>query len=237
MSLHADPRGAGLQIGDDVSIGSGTVLGVHVTIHDGTTIGEDCVIEDGAILGKRPRLARHSSAPRGDLPRLLIGPGVSVCAGAVVFAGARIDANAIIGDQSYVRERSHVGQESVIGSGSAIDPHVTIGSRVRVQTNVYLTQGTLVEDDVFLGPGVCTTNDNTMARHDRDDELRAATLRRACRVGGGVILLPGVEVGAEAFIGAGAVVTRDVAPRSIVVGVPAREIGQVHDDALLERWR
>jgi acetyltransferase-like isoleucine patch superfamily enzyme len=237
MSLRADPRGAGLHVGDNVSIGFGTVLGAHVTIHDGTTIGEGCVIEDGAVLGKQPRLARHSSAPRDDLPGLLIGPGVSVCAGAVIFAGARIDANAIIGDQSYVRERAHVGDESVIGRGSAIDPQVTIGSRVRVQTNVYLTQGSLVEDDVFVGPGVCTTNDNTMARHDRADGLRGATLRRACRVGGGVILLPGVEVGAEAFIGAGAVVTRDVAPRSIVVGVPAREIGRVQDGGLLERWR
>ena len=84
---------------------------------------------------------------------------------------------------------------------------------------------------------MCTTNDNTMARHDANYELRGATLRRACRVGGGAVPLPGVEVGEEAFVGAGAVVTRDVAPRTAVVGVPAREIGRVGDEALAERWR
>jgi len=81
-----------------------------------------------------------------------------------------------------------------------------------VQANVYLTQGTIVEQDVFVGPGVRTTNDDTMARHDGSYELRGATLRRACRIGGGAILLPGIEIGEGAFVGAGAVVTRDVPP-------------------------
>ena len=237
MSLHADPRAPGLHVGEGVSIAPGTVLGVHVTIHDGTTIGEGCVIDDGAVLGRRPRLARHSSAARGELSGLVLGPGVTVGVGAIVFAGTRIDAHAILGDQSFVRERSHVGEQSVIGRGSAVDPGVSVGLRVRVQTNVYLTQGTLVEDDVFIGPGVCSTNDDTMARHDATYELRGATLRRACRIGAAVVLLPGVEIGEEAFVGAGAVVTRDVAPRAVVVGIPASEIGRVEDEALLERWR
>jgi acetyltransferase-like isoleucine patch superfamily enzyme len=95
----------------------------------------------------------------------------------------------------------------------------------------------VLEEDVFVGPGVVTTNDNTMGRHDATDELRGATLRRACRVGGGAVLLPGVEVGEEAFVGAGAVVTHDVAPRTLVVGVPARLLRRVGDEELLERWR
>jgi acetyltransferase-like isoleucine patch superfamily enzyme len=237
MSLRADPRGPGLHVGDGVTIGEDTRIGAHVTIHDGTTIGARCVIDDGAVLGKRPRLARHSSAPRGELPGLVLGAGVVVGAGALVFAGARIDMNAILGDQSFVREHAHVGEESVIGRGSAVDPHVTVGPRSRVQTNVYLTQGTLIEEDVFVGPGVCTTNDNTMARHDSSHELHGPKLRRACRVGGAAVLLPGVEIGEEAFVGAGAVVLRDVPARAIVVGVPARQIGVVSDDARLERWR
>jgi acetyltransferase-like isoleucine patch superfamily enzyme len=237
MSLRPVSRGPGLHVGVGVSIGPGTVLGAHVTIHSGTVLGEGCVIEDGVVLGKRPRLARHSSAPRGELAGLVLGPRVTICAGAIVFAGSRVEADAIIGDQSYVRELAQVGEGSVIGRGSAIDPHARIGARVRVQTNVYITQGTLVEDDVFVGPGVCTTNDNTMARHDAGDELRGPTLRRACRIGGAAVLLPGVEVGEEAFVGAGAVVTRDVPPRTVVVGVPAREIGRVEEAALLERWR
>jgi acetyltransferase-like isoleucine patch superfamily enzyme len=66
--------------------------------------------------------------------------------------------------------------------------------------------------------------------------LRGATLRRACRIGGGAILLPGVEVGEEAFVAAGAVVTSDVAPRKVVMGVPARMVRDVPDEDLLERW-
>ena len=94
-----------------------------------------------------------------------------------------------------------------------------------------------MEDDVFVGPGVMTTNDDTMARCGPGYELRGPILRRACRVGAGVVLTPGVEIGEEAFVGAGAVVTRDVPARSVAFGVPARVVGTVPDEQLLERWR
>jgi acetyltransferase-like isoleucine patch superfamily enzyme len=102
---------------------------------------------------------------------------------------------------------------------------------------VYLTGAAIVEDDVFIGPGVMSTNDDTMDRHPPGQSLRGPVLRRACRVGGGVTLTPGVVIGEEAFVAAGAVVTRDVSPRTVVMGVPARVIRQVDDEDLLERWR
>jgi len=114
---------------------------------------------------------------------------------------------------------------------------VRLGERVSLQTGVYVTAGSVVEDDVFVGPGVTTTNDDTMDRHDPSEPLRGATLRRACRIGGGAVLVPGVEVGEEAFVAAGAVVTRDVPRRTKVRGVPARPYGEVADEELLERWR
>jgi acetyltransferase-like isoleucine patch superfamily enzyme len=114
---------------------------------------------------------------------------------------------------------------------------VQVGDRVRVQTNVYLTAFTVIEDDVFVGPGVLTTNDDTMARHGLEAAIRGAILRRACRVGGGAILTPGVEVGEEAFVAAGSVVTRDVPARAVVMGVPARFVREVGEEDLLERWR
>ena len=234
MSLRADPRAPGLHVGDGVTIAEDAILGAHVTIHAGTEVGAGCVIEDGVVLGKRPR---RLGAVMGELPALVLGPGVTVCAGAVVLAGARIDAGALLGDQSFVRERAHIGADTVIGRGSAVDPDVSVGVRVRVQTNVYITGASVVEDDVFIGPGVCMTNDDTMARHPPAQPLRGAMLRRACRIGGGVVLVPGVEVGEEAFVGAGAVVTRDVPPRTVVIGSPAREWRRVTDDELLERWR
>ena len=76
-----------------------------------------------------------------------------------------------------------------------------------------------------------------MARLAAGERLRGPVLRRACRVGGGVLLAPGVEIGEEAFVAAGAVVTRDVSSRAVVMGVPGRVTGAVGDDQLLERWR
>ena len=223
-------------VAEGASIGAGTQLGSHVVIHTGTVIGKGCVIQDHAILGKPPKLSPHSSAS-GAVEGLVVEDGAVVCAGATVLAGSRIGAGAIIGDQAFFRERSVLGEGSVIGRGSAVDNDVRIGARVRVQTDVYLTAGSVVEDDVFVGPGVFTTNDSSMARHPDDFELQGALLRRACRVGGAAVLTPGVEIGEEAFVAAGAVVTRDVPPRGVVMGVPGRVVREVTDDDLLERWR
>ena len=166
----------------------------------------------------------------------MLGDGVAVCAGAVILAGADVGDGVVVGDQAQVRERSKIGTQTVVGRGSAVDNDVTIGDRVSIQTNCYITAGTTIEDDVFVGPGVTLTNDNTMARHDPGPP-EAPTLRRACRVGGGAVICPGVEIGEEAFIAAGAVVTKDVEPRAVMAGVPARKIREVGDEDLLERWR
>jgi UDP-2-acetamido-3-amino-2,3-dideoxy-glucuronate N-acetyltransferase len=223
-------------LGERVEVGERVSFGAYVVVHDDTIIGDGCSVEDHVVLGKRPRLARHSSAV-GDVQPLVLGPRVSVGSGAVVFAGARIATDVILGDQTFVRERTSIGQGSVVGRGSVVDNDVQIGVRVRVQTNVYLTAFTLVEDDVFVGPGVLSTNDHTMARHGLEKPVQGALLRRACRVGGGVVLTPGVEVGEEAFVAAGAVVTRDVPARAVVMGVPARVVREVGEADLLDRWR
>ena len=224
-------------LGDDVRVGEGVRFGANVVVHDGTTIGAGCVIEDNVVLGKTPKLARASAAAGREPGRLVIGERVTFGAGAVVFAGATVGDEAIVGDQTYVRERASVGAGTVVGRGSAVDNDVAIGARVSIQTMVYLAAFSVVEDDVFVGPGVVTTNDDSMNRGAPGLELRGAVLRRACRVGGAAVLVPGVQVGEEAFVAAGAVVTRDVAPRAVVMGVPAREVGSVADADLLERRR
>ena len=235
--LRQSDRAPGLLLGDGVALPDSAWIGGNVVIHDDTVVGEAVRIQDGAVLGKPLALGPASTAPRGEPPPLELGEGAVVGANAVILAGARIGTAAVVGDRAHVRERAMVGDGSVVGSGSAVDNDVTIGARVKVQTGCYLTAFSVVEDDVFVAPCVTTTNDNDMGRHEHGVMLRGATLRRGCRVGAGAILLPGIEVGEEAFVAAGALVTRDVDPRTLVMGVPARVARQVEDAELLEQWR
>src|SRR3954454_10544152 len=230
-------KARGLILCDDVTLGDGVLFGPNVLVEEGTRIGEASVIEGGTLLGKAPRLARTSSALAESPPALRLGVRVTVCAGAILYAGSVIGDEAIVGDQAQVRERSVIGPQTVVGRGSAIDNDVMIGARVKIQTNVYVTAFSVVEDDVFIGPGASTTNDDTMSRHPPNVPLRGATLRRACRIGGSAVVVPGVEVGEEAFVAAGAVVTKDVPARAFMVGVPARQVREVADSELLEAWR
>jgi len=226
----------GLVLAPTASVGRDVVFGAHVVIHDGVSIGHGCTIQDGAVLGKPPSLSRRSSSAGGELEVLVLDEGVVICAHAIVLAGSQIGARTIVGDQSYVRERTTIGSDCVVGRASCVDNDVRVGARVRIQSHVYLTGFSVVEDDVFIGPCATTTNDDSMARRPAHEPMTGATLRRACRVGGGAVLLPGVEVGEEAFVAAGAVVTSDVPARKVVMGVPARVVKDVPDEDLLERW-
>jgi len=134
-----------------------------------------------------------------------------------------------------VRERCELGDDVVIGRGAHIENDVSIGARSKVQANAYVTAYSTLEEDVFIAPCVITTNDNFMGRTEKRHALRKGpTIRRGARVGGGAILLPGIEVGEDAFVGAGAVVLEDVPARAVVVGNPARQIREVPDEELLD---
>ena len=206
------------------------------TVYPGTVLGEGVKVLENAVVGKQPSLSPRSTAKRELLEPTVIGDGTIVSTGAIVFAGSRIGARVILGDQSCVRERVEIGDDVVLGRGSLVENDTTIGALTKIQAEAYITAYSTLEDNVFIAPCVVTTNDNYMGRTEkRHDALKGPTIRRGARVGGGAILCPGVEIGEEAFVGAGAVVTKDVPARALVVGNPARVLRDVPEDELLER--
>ena len=204
-------------------------------VYDGTVLGEGVKVLEGAVVGKQPTLSPRSTAKRDPLPPAEVGAGTIVSTAAVVFAGTRIGERVIVGDQACIRERCEIGDDVVVGRGSLVENDTTIGALTKIQAHAYITAYSTLEDNVFIAPCVVTTNDNLMGRTERRHDLvRGPTIRRGARVGGAAILCPGVEIGEEAFVGAGAVVVRDVPPRTVVVGNPARQIREVPEDELLE---
>ena len=210
---------------------------IHPTaiVYPGTVLGEGVKVLEHAVVGKQPSLSPRSTAKRDPLEPAEIGDGTIISTGAVVFAGTKVGARVILGDQSCVRERVEVGDDVVIGRGSLVENDTTIGAMTKIQAEAYITAYSTLEEQVFIAPCVVTTNDNFMGRTERRHELiKGPTIRRGARIGGGAILLPGIEIGEEAFVGAGAVVTKNVEPRMVVVGNPARVMRQANDDELLE---
>ena len=210
---------------------------IHPTaiVYEGTVLGDGVKVLEGAVVGKQPTLSPRSTAKREQLQPTTIGAGTIVSTGAIVFAGSAIGARVILGDQSCVRERVKIGDDVVLGRGSYVENDTTIGAMAKIQAEAYITAYSTLEEHVFIAPCVVTTNDNWMGRTEKRFELvKGPTIRRGARVGGGAILCPGVEIGEEAFVGAGAVVTKDVPPRTLVVGNPARVLREVPDEELLE---
>jgi acetyltransferase-like isoleucine patch superfamily enzyme len=134
----------------------------------------------------------------------------------------------MIADQAFVRERCAIGDYVIVGRGVTVENETTIGHYVKVQTGAYVTAYMTIEDHVFIAPGVYTTNDNFMGRTEERFKFRKGPIiRYGARVGANTTLLPGIEIGREAFVAAGSVVTRDVAPATLVMGVPARPVRPV----------
>jgi acetyltransferase-like isoleucine patch superfamily enzyme len=211
-----------------------TEIAPSAVVYPGTLIGEGCKILDAAVVGKQPTLSPRSTTKSEELPPLELGDGTIISTGAIVFAGTRIGARVIVGDQACVRERCEIGDDVVIGRGALVENDTAVGALTKIQAMAYITAYSLLEEHVFIAPGVQTTNDNFMGRTERRHELRRGpAIRRGARIGGGAVLCPGIEIGEEAFVGAGSVVVEDVPPRVVVVGNPARILREVPEDELL----
>jgi acetyltransferase-like isoleucine patch superfamily enzyme len=223
-------------VGDGARIGRGSRIGHHVVIHDGTVIGENVRVDDHASLGKRPmRAANSATTKEQELPPLTLGDQCIVGTGVVLYRGASIDAKVLMADLCTVRENVSIGRGTIVGRGVTVENVCTIGRYCKLESECYITAYSTLEDRVFVAPGVVTSNDNFVGRTaERFKHFKGITVRRGGRVGAGSVLLPGVVVGEDALVAAGSVVTRDVPPRTVVMGRPAKPWRDVPVEQLLE---
>jgi acetyltransferase-like isoleucine patch superfamily enzyme len=236
--LRPSSLAPGLWLGTEVELADGVAIGANVVIHDRVVVEAGCTIQDGAVLGKRPVLGPNTrAAPPEPEATTRLESGCAIGAYAILVAGAEVGPGAVVGDRAFLREHATVGRDAVVGGGSQIGSGAAIGARAKLMNNALVARGSVIEEDVFLGPAVTTTNDPTLGRHLDAERICGAILRRACRIGAGVIILPGIEIGEEALVGACSLVTRDVPARTLVMGAPARTVRRVTDDELLERFR
>ena len=147
---------------------------------------------------------------------------------AYVDEGAKIGTGTKIWHFSHILKGVELGENTIIGQNVMIGPDVRIGSHCKIQNNVSLYKGITLEDGVFCGPSCVFTNvNNPRAKIERKDEYRSTYVEEGVTIGANATIICGVRLGAYSFIGAGAIVTKDVIPHALVVGTPARQIGWV----------
>jgi acetyltransferase-like isoleucine patch superfamily enzyme len=221
--------GHGSVVEENAVIGDGVVLGHGAVVLKGTHIGERVQVGPMSVLGKRPRAAASSTREVSFKGPLVIGAGSSIGACAVVYAGTTLGEDCFVGDLAGVRETCSFAEGVLLGRAVMVEADVVIGARTRVQTGAYITGDVVLEDDVFIGPKVITTNDRYPTLK-KEKIHRGPTVKRAAEIGAGACLLAGITVGELALVGMGAVVVTDVPDGRLYIGVPARDAGEARRD-------
>jgi acetyltransferase-like isoleucine patch superfamily enzyme len=169
-------------------------------------------IDDNVIIGYLParKIANYE---------LHIGKGAKIRNGTIIYAGTKIGENLETGHNCIIREECVIGNNLKIWSNSVIDYGCIIGNNVHIHNLVYVCQYSIIEDDVFLAPGVCLANDKYPVRKFG---WEGPKILKGARIGMNAVILPGVIIGEGALVGAGSVVTKNVPPHSVVFGNPAK---------------
>jgi acetyltransferase-like isoleucine patch superfamily enzyme len=191
-------------------------------IYDGVVLGDGAYVDETAIIGIPP-----IGAEPGDL-ETHIGPGAVIRSHTVIYAGVKIGARLNTGHGGMIREDNILGDDVSVGTNAVLEYGNRLGNRIRVHSGCFLENG-VVEDDVFFGPHVVFTDDpHPMCPRYRDC-VGGPIVRRQASVGANVTLLPGVEVGEGALIGAGSVVADTIEPGVVAAGNPARVVKRIAD--------
>ncbi len=186
-------------------------------------IGKNAVIGDYVILGEPPRGKKD-----GELATI-IGDNALIRSHTVIYAGNTIGKNFQTGHHALVREENVIGDDVSIGSSSVVEHHVRIGHGVRIHTQAFVPEESILEDGCWIGPNVVITNAAYPLSPNAKKELKGAFVKKKAKIGANATLLPGITIGEEALVGAGAVVTKDVPPGKVVVGNPAKIINDVSE--------
>jgi len=229
--------GKNVVIEDNVKIGNNCKIGHNVIVHRDTIIGDNVTIGDNTVLGKEPYVsAMSATTKKKDLKPLIIRSNVVIGANCIIYRGSEIDEFVFIGDLASIREDVKIGLKTVIGKGVTVENQTTIGKKVKIETNAYITAISIIEDYCFIAPEVTFTNDNFLGRtEERKKYFKGPTLKKGARIGANATILPGIIIGEDAVVGAGSVVTKDLEPRKIYVGVPAKYFKDVPEEQLIEK--
>ena len=192
-------------------------------IYRGVSLGQRATIEDFCVIGAPPRGARE-----GELATM-IGDGAVIRSHTVIYAGNVIGDGFQTGNKVNVRELNEIGENVSIGTLSVVEHHVKIGNGVRIHTQAFVPEFSVLEDSCWIGPNVVLTNAKYPLSPGVKAQLAGPVIRHAAKIGANATILPGVVVGEDALVGAGAVVVRDVPAGAVVAGNPARVIGHVTD--------
>jgi UDP-2-acetamido-3-amino-2,3-dideoxy-glucuronate N-acetyltransferase len=218
--LFRSDRAPNLLLGEGVDVPEGTYLGANVVIHAGTRLEPGCHIEHGAVIGKLSRINAGSRSLDPVARPTVLGAGTIVGCYAVLCSGVATGEGAFFGDHVLVREGACIGARACIGHSATIGLGVVIGDDTRLQGYCGIAANVVIEEGCFLGPNVTVLTGMSMHPND-DGSPGPAVIRRHCRIGTGATIMPGVEVGEGATVGASSVVTRNVAAGTLVVGSPA----------------
>jgi acetyltransferase-like isoleucine patch superfamily enzyme len=221
----------------DTILGDNNFIGNNVTFYPNVIIGSDCTIMDNSVLGRLPLRTRIQNLDvTTEYIPLTIGDGCVVGCSCIIYTGVTLKENVAIHDLCVIRERSLLANDVVLARNVLLQPDTLIGERTRIMDFVELPGPLLIEEDVFISPGVMMANDKngylTRFHLHEPHTLKGPTIRRYAMLGPNATLLPGVEIGQGAQVAAGAVVTKDVSDWTVVAGVPARYLRDIPDE-----WR